>query len=184
MVAPRTFLGRLYESFIRVNGPFISIIGLILLFVGYFYVPESATLPLRWFLLISVVLLFVIFVVVHAAYTAHNEDRSFLPAARYASEPKQPFTTGVAFLLLDPSTAFSYDTVVAIYQHADEIERLLGLGRVVNVQTDGKIQVLVTHDLGNDVDWKDLCRNDAKLLKQLLVKPTVPSFAMEEISSG
>lgn len=184
MAAPKTFPDLLYQSFTEIHGPFLSIAGVILVFVGYYFVPSDATVPMRWVIPISVFLLFAIFLFIRAAYTAHHHDRNQLPDVRFVSPPPKMYDPAVALMLLSPSPIFSYDTVVAVYQRSDEMEQLMGLGRVINIQENGMIQVLVIKDLGNADTWKELCSNDAKFLRHLLVKPNVPSYAIEVANNG
>jgi len=180
----RSFGGLLYNSFRSTYGPFITIIGLVLVFVGYFFVPSSESIGLRYVLLYVTVSVYLLFIFIHAAYVAHSEQHNYLPDVRYSADAPQAYQPSVALLLLDPSPLFSYDAVVAIYREQNGIEQLIGLGRVTNVQENGSIQVLVTHDLGYEEEWTQFRRNDASLLNQLLVKPTVPGFAMEAILNG
>jgi len=179
-----TFGSLLYESFHSTYGPFITVAGLVLVFVGYFYVPSTETVGLRYVLLYAAVSLYLVFIFIHAAFMAHSKEEDLLPDVRYASEAPQAYQPSVALLLLSPSPLYSYDAVVAVYKEENGIEQLMGLGRVTNVQENGCIQVLVTHDLGYESEWTQYRRNDATLLKQMIVKPTVPGFAMEAALNG
>lgn len=184
MSSNKNFSGFLYSSFRATYGPFIGVIGFILMFVGYYVVPGTEKVELRHVLLISSIGIYLIFLAFHSAYTAFVEERNYLPDVRYTSEAPRSYTSSVALMLLEPSKLFSYDAVVAIYQKKDEIEHLVGLGRVINIQENGNIQILVTHDLEYAEEWVDFKKNNATTLKKLLVKPTVPAFAMEAVING
>lgn len=178
-----SFGSLLFSSFNATQGTFISVIGLILLFVGYFVVPESATVGLRYVIVLSTVSLYLILLGFHAAYSMYSRERDDLPAVRYASDPPKAYANAVALMLLEPSRLFSYDSVVAIYQENHGMEHLIGLGRVINIQENGHIQVLVTHDLNYKDEWDECKKNNASKLEDLLVKTSVPAFAMEVITN-
>lgn len=180
----KNFSTFLLSSFKSTYGPFIAVIGFILVFIGYYVVPEESVLGLRHVLLICAIGLYLIILAFHAAYTAFYESKDYLPDVRYASEPPKPYSSGIALLILEPSKLFSYDSVVAVYLENDGIEQLVGLGRVINIQENGNIQILVTHDLEHSEEWKDYKQNNSATLRKLLVKPTLPSFAMEAVTNG
>lgn len=184
MRVKKTFGSLLYDSFRSTYGPFISLIGIILVFVGYYIVPSSETISAKHVLLIFVVLLYVNFIFIHAAYIAHKNNRVLLPAVKYSSAPPIAYQPSVALLLLEDSELFSYDAIVGVYKSENEIEQLIGIGRVINIQENGKIQILVTNDLGYSSDWAQYITNNITLLQKMLVKPTVPAFAMEATLNG
>ena len=157
--------------------------GFILLFVGYFVVPESETISLKHVIVFGSIALYFIFLSFHTAYKSFSEERNMLPDVLYAADAPKAMQSSVALLLLEPSQLFSYDCAVAVYMNQDDIETIIGLGRVTNVQSDGKIQILVIYDMGYSDEWEGVRKNNASSLRKLLVKPTVPAFAMEAISN-
>lgn len=85
-------------------------------------------------------------------------------------------------LLLDRSDQFGFNLLVAIYYNelldggrAESFERLIGVGRVSNIQQDGRIQVLVLSELGSGAEiWQRIRRRDTAILAHVVVKPSVP----------
>jgi hypothetical protein len=71
--------------------------------------------------------------------------------------------------------------MIAVYVNEDDYERLLAVGRVLTIQTNGFLQVGIkaTADAGDD-SLSKLRSNDASFLRKLLVKPSVPSYAIQE----
>jgi hypothetical protein len=84
-------------------------------------------------------------------------------------------------LVLDRSPLFGFNILVTIYyserldpRRGDVFERVIGIGRVVNVQQNGLTQVLVLAELPRNADlWQRTRNREAATLAQLVVKPSV-----------
>ena len=81
--------------------------------------------------------------------------------------------------LLEPSDWFSYGLGVAFYYVNDDgFELLIGIGRVINVQDDGRIQVGVTRTIGgNDGVVAEIASGSKGKLERVRVKPSIPHDA-------
>jgi len=177
---PRTFVELLYRSFMATYGPFLTVVGFVLTVIAFFVVPATATWPVRWMLVLAVLAAYAVLVLLYAAYTAFRTTGQRLPIVRCAQACPKAFHKAKVLFLLDPSELFAHDAIVSIYYMQDDIERLIGMGRVINIQEDGRIQVLATHDVEfGDVQWQDLVKNDVTKLRRLIVKPIIPAFALE-----
>ena len=78
--------------------------------------------------------------------------------------------------LLEPSDLFSFGTLVSIYYiNPEGFEILIGLGEVINIQDDKKIQVLISdyYNPNREIIEK-LSMNNATILKKILIKPNIP----------
>jgi hypothetical protein len=84
-------------------------------------------------------------------------------------------------LVLSPSGLFGVDLAVTIY-HVEQLdvqgnlsfERLIGVGRVSNVQQDGLVQVLVARPRRGYEDlWQRLRNKEAAMARQIVVKPSL-----------
>jgi len=178
--SPRSFCSQLYESFIVTYGPFFTILGFILTVIVFFVIPEEASVPFRYVIIIAVVGVYLIMWFLHAGWSAFNKTENTLPRVRCAMQAPKDFPQAVGILIMEPSELFSYDSIVAIYSVEDEIERCIGIGKVLNIQEDKKIQVLVMRQIENS-GWDAILNNDANKLRNVMVKPNFPSFAMEVI---
>ncbi|HEX8633803.1 MAG TPA: hypothetical protein VF703_06570 [Pyrinomonadaceae bacterium] len=177
-----SFTSHLYVSFRASYGHVTALLGIVLVFLSYFSIPTTQTITTRWLIISIVISLYLIFGLLHAAWTAFYRDKDILPAVRYAAPPPKAIQSSLALLVLDPSIIFSYDSIVGIYSVENEYERLIGLGKVINIQEDRKIQVLVTQDVDFGEQWKAIINREVRLTN-IRVKPTVPSFALEVANS-
>ena len=175
----KTFWELLYRSFTDTYGPALSTAGGAATVIAYFIIPATSTIPFKYVLVIFIFALWVFWILLHAAYAAHQEERSILPQVCYCSGAPKGYGEAVALLLLEPSKLFSYGVMVSTYFENDGMEKLIGLGKVINIQENGKIQVLITHPLQYSEDWDLIKKNDTLKLKRLFVKPTIPGLAME-----
>jgi hypothetical protein len=93
------------------------------------------------------------------------------------------FTTII--LVLEASELFGVNILVTIYYNetlgvgdGEVFERPIGVERVINVQQNGLIQVLLIAEVPSHADlWQRIRRRDPGALVQLVVKPSVFSDA-------
>jgi hypothetical protein len=53
-------------------------------------------------------------------------------------------------------------------------ERVIGIGRVVNIQQNGLIQVLVLKEVPNHVElWQRIRSHERSILPQIVIKPSI-----------
>ncbi len=86
-------------------------------------------------------------------------------------------------LLLEPSDLFVLDGLVSVLQKDSMgLELSIAVGRVSNVQLDGKIQIAITHpnDLADPI-WEKLKNKDASAILNLIVKAHVPADVIGRI---
>jgi hypothetical protein len=84
--------------------------------------------------------------------------------------------------LLEASELFSHDTVASFYYLEEGgFETLIGIGIVINVQDDRRIQVQMTRAAeGSEQIVARLAANDNSALGKVRIKPTVPRSFLEE----
>jgi hypothetical protein len=171
-----TFTDRIWSAALKSWGAMFTIVGLIAAIVGFFVVPSSDTVQLNIFLVTVFVLLIAIGVFGRAAYDAHADSVIQLPRVRMVIEPPASYREASALLLLDPTELLSHDSIVSLYYVDGGIERLSGIGKVVNIQNDKKIQVLLIKEAEFSQKIEELKANRAEDIAKLIVKPSVPSF--------
>ncbi|MFX0202347.1 MAG: hypothetical protein ACFFCW_40085 [Candidatus Hodarchaeota archaeon] len=175
----RSFATHLYASFKATYGPFLTFASIALAVIVYFVVPSTFVIAGKYFIIVGLLGLYVFWLLLHAAYTAFSFRSISLPRVLYGQSPPDLFSSSVALLVMDSSSLFSYGSMVSIYFIENEIERFVGVGRVVNIQEDKKIQVLVMHNVEFTDGWEAIRGNNATKLKNLIVKPTVTELAAE-----
>jgi len=171
-----TFSDRIWSATLKSWGGLISVVSVVAAIVGFFVVPASQTVPLNWTLVLFLLLLAVVIVLFRAAYDAHFDSRASLPKVRTVIEPPTTYKEASALLLLDPTDLLSHDSIVSVYYMDGGIERLSGIGKVINVQNDKKIQVILIKEAEFSDKVEALKANNPEDLEKLIVKPSVPSF--------
>jgi hypothetical protein len=174
-----TFGSLLWSSILQSWGGALTAGGFAAAVVGFFVTPAAETLPLRWYVVTVLVAFFLVVVLARAAWLAHLEAAPSIPRVRYANAAPKAYSGAYALFLLDPTPNLSHDALVSIYYLEDEVERLVGLGRVINVQNNGKVQVLVVanYDFGDRLDA--IRSNSVDELKKIIVKTSIPGLVME-----
>lgn len=83
--------------------------------------------------------------------------------------PEVKKTLGNSVILVDRSDWLSHQTAVAVYYTDDEVERMLCIGQVINIQTNGLIQI----ELQPPNETGDFDKKLADLRQNLLIKPGI-----------
>lgn len=175
-----SFRGLLYESFLRIHGWLLGVLALTLSIVVFFVGPDTKIL-IGWLVASWAVLLIALAVLADSALSAWRLSRRGLPQVRSSLKPPQIYEGIKRILLTDPSDLFGVDGLVSVYVKEDHYERHIGIGRVLTVQTNGYLQIGITAVTDSDSQLVEkLNGNDASFLGKLLVKPSVPSFLMQE----
>lgn len=176
----KSFKKHIYESFTRINGWLTGSIALVLSIAVMFFTPETKVL-VGWLVASIIFSLLFLAVLFDAAYAGWSASQRGLPEVRRTLEPPLNYTDIAIILLVEPSDLFGVDVLVSVYAKEDEYERLIGIGRVLTVQTNGYLQIgiFTITEPNADIIMK-LNNNDASFLKKLLVKPSVPSYLLQE----
>jgi hypothetical protein len=177
-----SFSEHLYASFTRINGWLFGTVGLVVSVGAFFFGPDTKVV-VGWLVALAAVASVFLGVLSDAAYSGWKSSRQALPGVRKALVPPQNYPGIVKVLIVDSSDLFGVDALVSIYVKEDEYERLLAIGRVLTIQTNGFLQVGLTNLTDMDAETeKKLDANDAALLKRLLIKPSIPSYVLQENS--
>ena len=165
-------------------GTALGLIGLVAIIASYFGTPSTGVVPLRWFLISIFTFLYLLAVLCRLSWLAYQEIVTAPPKVRYAKEPPGAFDGAHALLLLEPTPNLSHEALVSIYYLENEIEKLAGLGKVINVQNDGKVQVLVIADYEFGETLTHIKQNSVDELRKLILKTSIPSFVLEDHVHG
>ena len=135
----KSFLEHLYDSVVRVRGWLIGALALVLSIAVFFMTPETKVV-VGWLVVVGAPSALVIVILLDAAYTGWRASRRGLPEVRRVLESPSTYS-GIAIHIVDPSDLFGVDALVSVYAREDEYERLIGIGRVLTIQTNGYIQI-------------------------------------------
>ena len=75
---------------------------------------------------------------------------------------------------------FTENGLVTIFYLEDDFERKIGIGRIVNIQENKKVQILI-YNIDPEFSREKLLNNSKEFLERLLVKPIVKLDYLEEI---
>ncbi|MCK9376481.1 MAG: hypothetical protein M0P73_10040 [Syntrophobacterales bacterium] len=163
-----TFVNLLYESLLKIK-IFPSFLITVTLSIILWTFKPDVKLSIVIILPIILILLLLIATLFIAAYDSHHRGKHILPRVILGRE-----SSSRILCVLEPSPLFSHDTLVSFYFN-EGFEQLIGFGRVINVQQDGKIQVILIKSFEEYVDIiTKMSKNDSTILTKIIVKPTVP----------
>lgn len=185
-----------WASFKATYGPVLTVGGFVLALVAFFVAP-GATINFAWNWLILIVALgcVAVFVLGDMLATARAQASNYRsPKALSAFAGDTEGDTTPLTLVLEPSRALSPNVFVSIYHRESlagpsrqDLERLIGVGRVATVTEGGLIQVVVLAELPRPPDvWRRIRGRDADTLRRILVKLSVPfgEAGVERIFNG
>lgn len=171
----KNFWHLIWLSFLKVQGV-VSVIGAIILAFILWYIKPNGLISIGIILPIMIICLIIVITLVNAAYISFKASRHPLPKVIVSRKPPTNFQDARALCLLEPSELFSYNMFVSFYFiDSDNFERLIGIGEVVNIQKDSKIQVILGYAVeGYDSIITSLTRNDSSIVKKIFVRPNAP----------
>ncbi len=166
----------------NIQGVLIGVIGLALALFSSVYLPNK-TVSLGWVIPLGILVLIIIATLFNAAYTSYNLSEPTIPKVLYGRRNPTGKQDSEILCLLEPSPLFAYDALVSIY-YADQenFEQLVGIGKVANIQQDGKIQVLIFYIVeGQKETANHLATSNSTVLRKTIVKPNVPNTYLSAI---
>jgi hypothetical protein len=180
----KSFGTLVWEALCKTWGGIITFIAFIASIGAFYIIPENTTIELNIILPILICGFFIIVLMSRVAWDAHQNVQTNSPKVIYVKDPPKAYENACALFLLAPNQQLSHDAIVSVFYLEDELERLVGVGRVINVQDDKKVQVLITanYDFGDRL--APIKNNSKKELDKLIVKTSVPSFIMEALRNG
>lgn len=154
--------------------------------VAYFLSPNEAV-SIKYMAATIFITFAFISVAITTAYTIYKELRESLnslplrPKVIYARNPPKYYSESICVLITEPTEILTNDSIVSVYLLVSQFEELIAIGKVINVQDDKKVQVLVTYD--HDLErYKDnIINNDKDILEKIVLKSTIPSFIISGV---
>jgi hypothetical protein len=177
MYMKKGFWSFIYERFRETYGAIASVIGLVISVITLVFVPDEWKVGARWLVLIIMIFLYLLWLLIDSVVIALSLANRSLPKVRYARSAPDFSPNSVSLMLLDPSDLYTMGSIVSIYRQ-DEYEELMGFGEVLNVQEDGRIQILVGRSMVSLDRWSGIVSNNAAELSKIRVKAFVPNSAM------
>jgi hypothetical protein len=179
-----SFSADLWKSFNRVQGTLLSVLSLLLAIASFFYTPAAEIrFNWKWVFVGLPIYAAICATLIDMLIRARGHSRVRLPRTRHVvineGRGSDAFTTII--LVLEASELFGVNILVTIYYSenlgvgdGEIFERPIGVGRVINVQQNGLIQVLLIAEVPSHADlWQRIRRREVGALAQLVVKPSV-----------
>lgn len=180
----KSFWSLIWGSFLKSQGVLVGLLAFVAAIIFWVY-PPTFVISLKFVVPIFILLLLLIFTLVTATYDSYRAGLRILPRLIVSKNIGQNKDEIRILCVLEPSELFSYDSVVSFYCHDEGFEQLIGVGTVINIQEDGKIQVVMTNFLKeHEEKVRKLAMNDAGLLQKTVVKPNVPKTHFDLFSQG
>ena len=171
----------IWSSFLEIQGVLIGALGIVITILLSRF-PVKTQIPLDMVIAIAFFMLLLVATLTQASYQSFKTvqelsqlQKSVIPKILYVIKEPSSQAPFQLRCLLGNSALFSNDTCISFYYTDDEgFERLIGMGVVVTVQDDGKIQALLDSPiLGYQDILEKLGNNDLKIIKRTVVKPNI-----------
>ena len=162
-----------------VVGPLATAAALVLALSGSFWDPGiKIPIGLIWLVVFLLVTAIVLATLINMTLVARRAARAGPPRAIHAFAPDE---AGSVTLVPGKSRLFGVNIFVTIYYieslspgQDDVFERAIGIGRVINIQENGLIQVLVLREVPSHADlWQRIRSREMATLGQVPIKPSI-----------
>lgn len=177
------FSNVLWESTLKSWGGTITFLGFLASVLSYFVVPNEVNIPLKFVVIIVILLVLLLAITLRAAWGAHQESNIqpnlTIPKVIYVKEPPKLYSGAVALFLIDPTPLLSNDAIVSLYYLEDNYEKFVAIGKVINVQDDKKVQIIITDNYNFEDELEKIMKNSVEELNKLVVKTSIPSFILQ-----
>lgn len=174
----------LWESAIKSWGGILTFLSSIGAFLSFYFAPDIRSVELKYILPAIILAFFAVVVALRAAWTACQASDTKVPRVMYVKDAPKAYSGACALFLVEPTPLLSHDAIISVYYLEDDLERLVGVGKVINVQNDKKVQIVITDNYDFGEKLGKIMANSKDELKKLIVKASVPSFILEDISNG
>jgi hypothetical protein len=161
----------LYISTRRTVIAVITVAGLVVAFITWWMTP-SRVVDARWVIICATLAIVVGVIFFDTAFRLNQRSALPLPAVKAVLKPPASYRAPGPLLLLEPHPLFSHNAAVSISSTIDGFEIMIGLGRVMTIQQDGRVQVIVVQkeDSPHGDIWARI-ESDLHTAQALIVRP-------------
>lgn len=177
----KNFGDLIWSSFFEIQGVLIGFLGIgITIVLSRF--SFKTQIPLDLVIGIALFMLLVVVTLIKASYQSFKTAQELsqlqklvIPKILYVSKEPSSQAPFQLRCLIGNSPLFSNDTCISFYYTDDEgFERLIGMGVVLTVQDNGKVQALLDIPiLGYQAILEKLGNNDLKIISRTVVKSNI-----------
>ncbi len=170
---------RIWKALLKTWGAVFTIVSLAASVFVYFVAPDTDTIKMNIFFVVVFLFFGIIVILLRALYDANTDAKVNLPKIRKVLEPPRSYEKASALLLVDPSSLLAHDSSVTLFMLEDDYEQLIGIGVVINIQDDKKVQVALFKNDESEQLINQLKENKKHDLERLILKPSVPRAFLE-----
>ena len=154
----------------QVNGPIVSGLSIFSSFLFWIFLPTKSV-SLVYVVIIGWTAAIVILTLGQATYKSFKDSEIELPRI---IDSKRDRKTGNIVCVLEPSILFSQGIMVSFYYADGNFEVHIGIGQVILIQRDGKIQVLLNIPTqGYEEILEGFGNNNESIKRKIYIKPTM-----------
>lgn len=158
----------LLKTYSDMNGTVLAILGIFFSAIPWF-LEKDYQMSVKLFFMLVVISIIIIAFLIKAVLNALEEN--IFPIVLRGFESNKPYEDFSYSLLLSPYKSLTFNSIVSVYLLENEIERLIGTGKILNIQQDGKTLVGVKSHY-NEID-ESIKNNNTDAINKLLVKSYV-----------
>lgn len=182
------FSSLLWESSLKSWGGIIGVLGLLASLLSYFITPNESVVKTKIVMVVIMLLASILIIAIRAAWIATDKaNTAAVQMSHKLSSPKvihvrdavKPYNNCHALFIIDPTSLLSHDALVSVYYLENNFEKFVGIGKVINVQEDKKVQVIVTDNYDFEDKLDRIKSNSSEDLDKLIIKTSIPSSILE-----
>ncbi len=170
---------RIWKALLKTWGAVFSIVSLAASVFVYFVAPDTDTIKMNIFFVVIFLFFGIIIILLRALHDANTDAKVNLPKIRKVLDPPRSYDKASALLLVDSSNLLAHDSSVTLFMLEDDYEQLIGIGIVINIQDDKKVQVALFKNNESEQLINQLKENKKHDLERLILKPSVPRSFLE-----
>lgn len=166
-------LSYLWLGFRSTYGPVISFLGLILALMAFWTLGETL-LSAAWLIAALAVALLIALALFGALWHATTREGELYPRVLHVQTAPAPYPNDKVLLTISPSSFFLRNAEATVFVAINGTEIPAALGRVVEIQTDMKVQVLAAVITSNADVATRFPPEDDEGLRSIIIKPGIP----------
>lgn len=156
----------------------LTLSGFVLGFIIWKIKPDQKIDTFTFVLVISIFTI-ILFIFIKYSITLFEISNNTEIKVLRAIKPKGLYGNYKILLLVEANTNLPQDAVVTVFNIADKYEENIALGKVINIQDNGIIQILIFKE-NESFMWNDLLNNSQEKLNLLKIKPVLTVNYLQE----
>lgn len=185
------FSSFLWESALKSWGGIIGLLGLLASVLSYFITPDETTIKARLVIVVFMLFASILIIALRATWIAAEHANkisdelssqllyTLSPKVIHVLDAVKPYNDCHALFIIDATSLLPYDALVSVYYLENNFEKFVGLGKVINVQEDKKVQVIVTDNYDFEDKLDKIKGNSSEDLEKLIIKTSIPSSILQ-----